>query len=238
MDYNLISEQVHSVPYGKTDITFSLSFSDRKTLAIHVYPNKSVLVEAPANTSFDKIESKIIKRAKWIRTQQSMFDRLPTTLPTKKYVTGATFRYLGRQYRLKIEKDLVNKVVLQKGRIYVYVTNTSIERVKELVDNWYKERAAAVFQERLKLCLKEVAKASISYSDRIHLRVMKLRWGSCTKDGKLILNPELIAASKDCIDYIITHELCHLKEHNHSKKFYNLLSYVMPDWRYRKEKLW
>ena len=237
MDNNLLLAKTHSVPYGKTDITFSLSFSDRKTLAIHVYPNKSVVVEAPANTSFDKIESKVVKRAKWIRTQQSMFDRLPPALPSRKYVTGETFRYLGRQYRLKIEKDLVNKVVLQKGRIYVYVTNTSIERVKELVDDWYKERAEAVFQERLKLCLNEIAKTKITYYDKIHLRVMKLRWGSCTRDGKIILNPELIAASKDCIDYVITHELCHLKEHNHSKKFYDLLSYVMPDWRARKEKL-
>jgi predicted metal-dependent hydrolase len=237
MDSKQALARTCSVLYGKTTITYFLSFSDRKTLAIHVFPNKSVVVEAPVNTSLDKIEAKVIKRAKWIRTQQNMFDRLPPALPARKYVTGETFRYLGRQYRLKIEEDLVNKVILHKGRIFVCVTNNSTERVKELVDNWYKERATIIFQERLKICLKEVVKAKISYSDNISLRVMKLRWGSCTKNKKIILNPELVAAPKDCIDYVITHELCHIKEHNHGNKFYDLLSYVMPDWAVRKEKL-
>jgi predicted metal-dependent hydrolase len=69
------------------------------------------------------------------------------------------------------------------------------------------------------------------------MRYMSKRWGSCTKEGKIILNPELVAAPKECIDYVITHELCHLKARNHSQAFYKLLGMVMKDWEITKERL-
>lgn len=227
----------YTVSYGRSTIPFSLNFSDRATLAIHVYPNKAVVVDAPYNTALDKVETRILKRARWIRTQQAMFDRMPPALPARKYISGETFRYLGRQYRLKVEQDIVNKVVLQRGRLFVFVTRNTPERVKELIDTWYKQRAIKMFAERFIVCQKNVLKTKINYAGTLHLRIMKTRWGSCTKDGKIILNPELIAASKDCIDYVITHELCHLKEHHHGKEFYDLLTYVMPDWKARQDKL-
>jgi hypothetical protein len=109
--------------------------------------------------------------------------------------------------------------------------------VKELVDEWYRAKASNIFTERLLACQKLVAKVNIQYEGNIYLRTMKTRWGSCSKDAKITLNPELVAASKECIDYVITHELCHLKQHNHGRAFFNLLTAVMPDWEKRKEKL-
>ena len=71
----------------------------------------------------------------------------------------------------------------------------------------------------------------------MRLQVMKTQWGSCSPTGKLTLNPWLVKAPRDCIDYVILHELCHLKEHNHSPRFFKLLDRHMPAWRQRKARL-
>jgi predicted metal-dependent hydrolase len=179
----------------------------------------------------------VLKRAKWIRKQQRLFERFPPALPAKKYVSGESFRYLGHQYILKVERTIINKVKLERGQLRVYVTRVDQQRVKDLVDAWYREKAAIIFNERLPFCLKTVSKAKIDYDKKIYLRTMRNRWGTCSRDKKITCNPELIATYKECIDYVITHELCHLKEHNHGNAFFTLLSSVMPDWERRKEKL-
>jgi predicted metal-dependent hydrolase len=233
----LKKERWYEVPYGNTSIFFRLNFTNRRTLAIHVYPDTSVVIDAPNDSSLEKIKSKVLKRAKWIRKQQRSFERLPPALPARKYVSGESFRYLGRQYAMKVERGLINKVRLERGKLIVCVTCVNQHRVKALLDNWYRAKAANVFAERLIACQKLVSKAGIKHDGKIYLRTMKTRWGTCSNDSKITLNPELIAAPKECIDYVITHELCHLKEHNHSRAFFALLASAMPDWEKRKEKL-
>lgn len=238
MATNLLEKKdYYEVLYGNSSIPFRLNFTSRRTLAIHVYPDTSVVIDAPNDSTIEKIKSKVLKRAKWIRKQQRLFERFPPALPARKYISGESFRYLGRQYVLKVEQNLINKVRLERGKLIVYVTRVDQQRVKELVDDWYRAKAASVFHERLTVCQKLVAKASIRYEGKVYLRTMKTRWGTCSKDCRITLNPELVAASKECIDYVITHELCHLKEHNHSRAFFNLLAAVMPDWEKRKDKL-
>ena len=225
------------VVYGNSTIKFHLNFCNRRTLAIHVYPDGSVSVDAPQNAELTHIKQKVVKRARWIRRQQNIFERFPPALPTRNYLAGETFRYLGRQYLLKVVPDLRNIVKLERGYIHAYITRNDPERIKFLVDEWYRNRSHAIFSERFKLCLKLVEKININHDGKYKLRTMKTRWGSCTKQGIITLNPELIAAPKFCIDYVITHELCHLIEPNHSKKFYKLLDCVMPDWEERRNKL-
>lgn len=233
-----MATNLHSVEYGNSHIEFDLNFKNRKTLAIHVYPNRSVVVDAPENTSLDVVKSKVVKRAKWIRKQQHYFDRYPPALPARKYISGEAFRYLGRQYTLRIEKSIINEVKLFRGQLHVRATFTNSQHVKELVDRWYRDRAKSIFKERFLDCLLLVNKQiGIDHNGVFHLRAMKTRWGSCSKKHVITLNPELIAATKDCIDYVIVHELCHIAEHNHSKKFYKLLEKAMPDWKSRKDKL-
>ncbi|MAI62041.1 MAG: hypothetical protein CBB87_06065 [Micavibrio sp. TMED27] len=229
---------LHSVEYGRSEIIFHLNFKDRKTLAIHVHPNCSVVVDAPDNTSLDKIKNRVFKRAKWIRKQQRYFERYPPALPARKYISGEAFRYLGRQYTLKIERSIIDEVKMLRGQLYVYATYTNSKHVKELVDTWYRNKANNVFEERFSECLKHVSrKIDIEHDGNFYLRAMKMRWGSCSKRHLITLNPELIGAPKECIDYVIVHELCHLSEHNHSKAFYKLLEKAMPDWEKRKDRL-
>ncbi|CAG1020717.1 hypothetical protein DOJK_00528 [Patescibacteria group bacterium] len=228
----------HSIFFGKTEICYSLSFSERKTLAIHVYPEGNVIVNAPIDASFELIAEKIKKRAAWIIKQQQQFASYPPTLPKRHYVSGETYRYLGRQYRLSIQESAINQVKLSHGRLCIETTqlNNPVE-IKKLLDAWYRNSATIIFAERYNFCLTQLIKLGITHHQGFQLRLMPKRWGSCTKQGHVILNPELITAPKVCIDYVITHELCHLKEHNHSPAFYQLLTLAMNDWKQRRKQL-
>ncbi len=227
-----------SILFGQTEIIYCVNSCDRKTLAIHVHPDGQVVVDAPMNASNEAIAEKVKKRASWIFKQQMQFEAYPPALPQRQYVSGETHRYLGRQYRLLVIQSAEDKVKLAHGRLVVETADPdSTEKVKNLLQDWYRAKAKTVFAERYALCIQQVAKVGIAHSQGLQLRFMSKRWGSCTSQGHIMLNPELIAAPKDCIDYVITHELCHLQEHNHSKAFYKLLTAVMKDWESRRKRL-
>jgi predicted metal-dependent hydrolase len=230
--------EIHRVPYGSQNITFTLEYSPRKTLAIEVHPDSSIIVKAPADATIESIEAKIVRRAAWIATQQRQFERYAPALPVPEYVSGEGYRYLGRQYRLKLHESSIDLIRLWQGRLEVSTPNPfDREHVERSIANWFRDRAATIFAERYRYCLKLVSAYGIEHEIGIELRTMSKRWGSCTPAGRIFLNPLLISASKDCIDYVIIHELCHLRLPNHSSSFYQLLASILPDWSNRKQKL-
>lgn len=229
--------ELHKIKYGSHIIPFELYYSKRKTLEISVYPDMSVVVKAPQERSYEEVKAKVIKRGSWILEQRYFFSWYLPKQPAKKYVSGETHVYLGRQYRLKVVKSTSEKVVLKRGYIFVHVKDKKDnQQVKKFLDAWYRMRASIKFEERLSLCLDKLQKYGIC-SPQMQIRKMSHRWGSCSKNGRIILNTELIKAPSQCIDYVITHEMCHLKYFNHGKAFYNLLVQVMPDWKNRKKRL-
>jgi predicted metal-dependent hydrolase len=231
------SIDIHRVPYGSKNITFSLEYSPRKTLAIEVHPDSSIIVKAPTNATIESIGSKIIHRAAWIARQQRQFDRYAPPLPAPECVSGEGYRYLGRQYRLKLIESSSDKIRLWQGRLEVNTpTPFDREHVERSISHWFRDRATIIFTERYKYCIQCVLSSGIE-GNNFELRTMSKRWGSCTPNGKIFLNPLLISASKDCIDYVIIHELCHLRFPNHSPSFYRLLTSILPDWIDRKQKL-
>lgn len=233
-----ISEnQDHFIENGENIIKFSVLFSKRKTLVVQVYPNMKVIVRSPNKISLSKIKSYVTEKAGWIVKQQRKFQHSNVKSNDIEYKSGEIILYLGKEYTLIIQLDLLNKVIIKDDIIYVYLTKNDKERVKNLLDKWYKEQASIIFKERLELCNSKVEKINIKYKNNLRLRKMKSRWGSCTIDGIITLNTELIKAEMSCIDYVIIHELCHLIEFNHSKKFYQLMSIVMPEWQVYKNKL-
>ncbi|RIZ68653.1 MAG: M48 family peptidase [Methylococcales bacterium] len=234
----LLNGGKQSVLFGQTEITYTVKTSDRKTLAIHVYPNGDVLVDAPMAASLMAIAQKVKKRASWIFKQQLQFAAYPPVMHERRYVSGESYRYLGRQYRLLIKEGVREHVKLINGRIVVETVNPeNPKKIKALLVYWSRSRAQIIFSERYHVCVQLVAKLDIEHYQGFQLRVMPKRWGSCSSQGNIMLNPELIAAPKECIDYVITHELCHLKIRNHSQAFYKLLAKVMGDWERRRKRL-
>ena len=238
MQMNVLPPPPYTVLYGETEISFSLLYADRKTLAIHVYPDGKVSVDAPLSADIEKVYGKVKKRASWILKQQRQFESYPAPLPERRYVSGESHRYLGRQYRLKVIEGPGEAVKMTRGKLQVETCDPKDSlRVQRLLQAWYRSKALIVFTERYAQCVKGIERLGIHHDKGFQLRLMSKRWGSCTGKGTITLNPELIAASKDCIDYVITHELCHLKEHNHSQAFYRLLTAVMKDWELRRKRL-
>jgi predicted metal-dependent hydrolase len=204
-----------------------LEYSDRKSLGITVTPEMEVLVKAPRNTPLEQVKEKIRKKAPWIIKQQSFFLSFHPRTPQRKYVSGETHLYLGRQYRLQVIHSKGESVKL-RGK-FIEVKTYDKARAKELLSNWYLQKAKAKLQAIAAPLIETFKKYKVEPSE-IVLRNMPTRWGSCTPKGKIILNPELIKAPKGCIEYVITHELCHLIHHNHTQKFIELQTKEMKDW--------
>jgi predicted metal-dependent hydrolase len=223
-----------TIQFGSKQIDFHLEYSDRKSLGITVKPDLSVLVKAPVDTSLEKVKEKLRKKAPWIIRQQSFFLSFHPRTPARKYISGETHLYLGRQYQLKIIQNNFESVKL-KGK-YIEATMTDKSSAEQLVGEWYLENAKSKLRSIAQPLINNFKKYNIEPSSFV-LRDMPTRWGSCTPNDKIILNPELIKAPKGCIEYVIIHELCHLVHHDHTQKFIDLQTKEMQDWEKWKMKL-
>ncbi len=230
--------QKHSVKIDDKTIDYTLKRKERKRLRINVLPDLSVEVIAPTSIPLEDVFYKVRKRAFWILKQRRYFEQFHPIEPEKEYVSGETHKYLGRQYRLKAVESTKNNVKLKGKYFYVYVKDKSDSgKVEELLYRWYRKKAKKKFAEIIEEYLPKLKKYGIS-EPTLTVRKMKSRWGSCnSKSKRIILNLELIKTPSHCVEYVIMHELCHLKYPNHTKAFYNFLSMVMPDWKERKQRL-
>lgn len=227
---------MHHIQYGTKQITFSIAHRKRKTIAIEVHPDTSVQIKAPLGCQLEEVKRVVSKRSKWIINQQKFFEQFLPEAPKREYVPGETHCYLGRKYILKIVISEDNKVKLQGGCLIVCTQNNSEQHIKHLLTEWYYKRATKVFEKVYEEAFQKFTQYNIQKPE-IQTKRMKKRWGSYTPSGNILINPELIKTSTVCIEYVMIHELCHLIERNHSKKFYNLLEKIAPDWQRWKLKL-
>jgi predicted metal-dependent hydrolase len=227
-----------SVEYGSTTISYVVSHARRERVAIEVHPNGCVVVSAPLSASKASVRDVVRRRSAWILKQHRFFARLRPYTPERRFVSGESHLYLGRKYRLRIlttEGD--ERVKLDAGYLHIFTAKPDSLGVKQaLLAAWYREHALRVLPERVGACLAHPLLRDAKPA-RLTIRTLTKRWGSWTPTGRLSLNVQLIRAPRACIDYVITHELCHLLVPNHSSKFTRLLDRVMPDWRDRKEQL-
>ncbi len=222
------------LPFSQTDAV--VIRSDRRTMAISVLPNGTIEVRVPKHCSDTQIVERLHKRRKWIQKQKRHFESETVNVACRRYVSGETHRYLGKQYRLKIKKSGDQRVSLLGGFIVISTTDRQSFTVKSLLEKWLNERAITIFREKAQKIAHRL-KIHNFHASNIRLRKMKLRWGSCTPAGLIFLNPELVKVPGQCVEYVIVHELSHLKEPNHGKRFYLTLERVLPNWRALKDRL-
>ncbi len=206
-------------------------------ILIKVLPDCRVQIWGPETVSDEQVIAAAKQRARWIYQQLREFrSRLEHVRP-RQYISGESHYYLGKQYVLKVIENPAEmpSVKLLRGKIEVTVREKSAEKISALLADWYKARAKDVFTRRLD-ALQDQA-LWVGKKPPLRVLTMQTQWGSCSPAGRLTLNPHLVKAPRDCIDYVILHELCHLAEHNHSERFYRLMGQVMPQWEKVKGRL-
>jgi len=234
----------HRLYYGEKLIDYEVvRKANSRKLRIKVHPDQRVVVTAPMDTTQAFIQSSVNKKAGWIWQHVQDFAKQKSDVLPKRYISGETQFYLGRRYVLKVTADdqRPEVVKLYRGKLNVNLSHEQLEtqeraaKVKSLLDNWYQQKAKAVFYERLLAMLPKTD--WVKGTPAFRLLSMKKQWGSCSTQGNLVLNPHLVKAPKECIDYVILHELCHIAEYNHSEQFWRLLTQVMPQWKALKTQL-
>lgn len=228
------------VVYGSEEIAFSLRRQPLRAvtrIAIHVEPNGHVQVDAPSNAPLAEVLAAVKKRSRWIIQHVAAAKaRLEHVLP-REYVSGESLHYLGRRYRLKVMVDPAAAVEarLRGAFIVVSVPAYQLNAIKSALIAWYRQRARDVFAKRLSVIAEPLS--WVRALPPVRLQVMTRQWGSCSPSGRITLNPWLVSAPREAIDYVLLHEVCHLKHHNHGRAFYSTLDRHMPGWRMVKERL-
>lgn len=226
--------------YGDEVIRFAVRQQAERKLnrvAIHVEPDGCVVVDAPVGASADMVLLAVKKRARWISNHLAAIRaRLAHMLP-REYVSGESLFYLGRRYQLKVLLVVGGpaKVRMRGPFIEVSVPEREPELVRAQLDAWFRVRAREVFRERVTAIAASLR--WVRQPPALRLQNMKVQWGSCSPAGRITLNPHLVRAPRECIDYVLLHELCHLRHHNHSTRFYESLDAHMPRWRAVKQRL-
>lgn len=186
-------------------------------------------VRVPLRTSLDEIRGFVLRKAGWIG---KAWQRLDSCQPKtgQGFRHGAVFPYQGREYLLRVERGAGEAVALQGDELVVRTSQEhDHEQLAGMIDAWYRGRAVELFGERAVECHRRMEAESLPLPP-IVIRSMKSRWGSYSyRSGRICLNLHLIRAPLACLDYVIIHELCHMKEPNHGPRFWKLVSRYVPN---------
>ena len=210
-----------------------------KNVNLHVRKDGSVYVSANAQVSALQVDEFLKSKAQFILNAQKRFREQEEMRPQpKQYVSGETFYVQGRALRLKVMQAEKNRIYMDGVHIFLEVKDLSDNVKKQrMVCNFLDQQCRDVFSEIVQEVYPLFQKYRVPMPV-VRIRDMDTRWGSClVKKGIITLNKRLLEAPRDCIEYVVMHELCHFIHPNHSKHFYSFLSMLMPDWKDRKRYL-
>jgi predicted metal-dependent hydrolase len=219
------------------EIEYQIIFSRRRSISLIVSPDKGVTVRAPYRTSLKSIERFVQQKSVWIRKHLDKHADLTRINQGKKYVDGESHLFMGRDNFISIIESAKSCVRQYDDNIEVGLSNTSdTVKIKTLLDRWYRQKAQEIFSAKLEEILYRYRFHRFSPSGFV-VKPLKSRWGSCSSKGRITISSELIKLKPEFAEYVIIHELCHLKHHNHGKEYYRLLEELVPDYKAIREEL-
>ncbi len=228
---------MNSIKYGDEALEYELKRKNKKNLSITVKPDATVTVSAPTKVSLEAIEKVLYKKLRWIWGKVEKARSNMVAVREKEYISGESFLYLGKNYKLKIIKHGDSKsisVKLHRGTLEITVpTDREVNQkdIKTVIEKWYREQAVKKIQERVKIY---ESKTKLT-ANLVRIKELKTSWGICTSRGNITYNWRIVMAPLSVLDYVVIHEICHLKHHNHSKDFWSLVGVYMTDYRTKKE---
>lgn len=222
---------------GET-LPFRFIRSARKTIALYVHRDGSIMVRAPQRVAFAEIFLFMRERWDWLQIQRARFLEEPAPAPFT-YRDGEAFLHLGEPVLLRVRLGNRNLARLVSGELLVTLTperHASEDGLADVIGLWQRREAQRVFPLRLAFCHEAMRELGLPFPE-LKIRKMRARWGSCTRSAVVTLNLELVRMPLECIDYVVVHELCHLVEFNHSPRFYELQSRFTPEWKLLRKQL-
>jgi predicted metal-dependent hydrolase len=213
------------------DIEFKVIYSGRSTIGISVLPDSSVIVRVPYLTSLKTINRIVTDKYSWVLKHRNNYRKLDNSSRNKSYTPGEMHLFRGLESQLKIEESSKPYVNFIDHTIELGIEKPDDPKsIRTLLYKGYKNEAVNHFPKLMSKVLSEHENQMFKPTGLI-IRTMKRRWGSCSNKGIVTLSTELIKLSDLHIEYVIIHELCHLKHHNHGPDFYKLLTEMYPEWK-------
>lgn len=216
-------------------LPYAVYLSRRRTLSLQCRRDGSVVVRAPLRMSAAVIDAFVRDKRAWIERQLARIASLPERRQPH-YVDGAMHAYRGQWYCLRVLSGQRGRGWLEDDEIRLPCADDEPATVERRLIEWYRQQARDHFPQRLQQCWPAFADLGLSQPS-LRIRRMKSLWGSLARRRVMTLNLSLIQTTDSGIDYVITHELCHLLHHHHGPEFHALMDRVMPDWRQRKRQL-
>lgn len=201
--------------------------SKRKTLSLIVELDGTLTVRAPLRMKEDDIRGFVDEKKNWIQRKQAKVKT--EALAPRQYADGETFPFLGKQIPLRLVMDQKPALVLDKS---FKLTSSALPRAKSVFTDWYREEARRFLTGRVEYFAQEYGFTV----KKIRISSARTRWGSCSSKGTLSFAWRLVLAPLEVIDYVVVHELCHMREMNHSRAFWALVASILPD--YKKQRTW
>lgn len=229
--------EYRTVWYDGTGIDYQLKRKEVKNLNLRIRPDGTVNVSANLAVPEARIDEFVTDKGDYILSTLKKFEEMAQYRPQPKaFVSGETFNILGHGLRLEVFQGKKNEVTSDGVFLHLSVKDPDDDKARErIVERYLDKRCREIFKEVLEVCYPVFAKYGVPMPV-LHIRNMETRWGSCSpKRGVITLNKRLLDAPRHCIEYVVTHELCHMVHPNHSKWFYEFLTMHMPDWRERKK---
>lgn len=222
-----------SFQYDTEKIEFAIIKSNRKSLAIAIQPDGNLLVKAPFFMSDSEILKWVKTKTGWIVRQRAKILEQQEMNSPKKYITGEKFWYLGQEYELevRISARRAGMVGVVDDKIVLFSKAGDEAEVQKILIDWYVKQAKAVIPKRVRFWAERMGE---SYGN-VTVKNQKKRWGSCSSARNLNFNRRLVMAPEAVVDYVVVHELCHLRHMNHSKEFWNEVEKILPDYKIHKK---
>ncbi|MEG1294699.1 MAG: SprT family zinc-dependent metalloprotease [Clostridium sp.] len=221
-------------------LEYLLTRKQVKNINLRVKPDGQVVVSASEGVPVEFIDNFIKEKQEYIIRALDKYEenRKQVSSAPRQYVSGESFNVLGKSLQLKVIQGKQESVTTDGVFIFLTVKNIENQKRKENVMNhWLKEMQTGIFNQISREIYQIFKKYDVEYPI-VKVRTMTSRWGSCQpKRGVITLNSKLIEAPRNCIEYVVLHEFAHFIHPNHSKKFYDFVAMLMPDWKERKMEL-
>lgn len=232
--------EVRSVVCKKGFVEYRLTRKDVKNINLRVKPDGQVLVSAKEELPVKYIDDFVCRKQEYIFHSQKKYKAQYKELSSisKRYVSGESVDILGKSLRLKVIEGEEERVWADGIFVFLSVKEKDdLKRKAKLMNDWIENLRIETFSQICKEVYQKFKKYGVLYPE-LRIRYMSSRWGSCQPEkGVITLNSKLIEAPRRCIEYVVLHEFVHFISPDHSRKFYNFMAMLMPDWEERKTEL-